>query len=357
MPRVYWNWPTVADEHPDSPALDLLSDILAGGEASRLHKALVREARIAKDVSADSDTKEAAGLFQIQSTAAEADDPAKGLDAIEAALKAQIEAIQKDAPSAEELARALARHEKTTLAVLTQPLMRAVVLGVGLAENNDANHYRKDYERYFKVTTEDLKRVAKTYLTPDKVVLWIEPMGPDWSKMPAPSEMMAFHAPKFVKATLKNGIRVWVAPWKTLPVVSARLVIPSGTGDDPEGKSGLASLSATMLEQGTKTKTATELAEALDTLGASLGFSIDSDHTTLNLLSLSRNLDPTLALMGEVLSSPEARSERGLPDPRATVAARLAQAGAGQRAVDCRSRLPHLAQRGESPLRQPVGRL
>ena len=71
LPRVYWAWPTVADDHADSPALDLLAHILTDGDASRLERALVREARVAKDVSADSDTKEIGGLFTIEATAAE----------------------------------------------------------------------------------------------------------------------------------------------------------------------------------------------------------------------------------------------------------------------------------------------
>jgi zinc protease len=332
LPRVYWAWPTVADDHPDSPALDLLSYVLAGGEASRMHKALVRDARISKDVSADSDTKEAAGFFQVQSTAAE--DSTK-LAAIEAILAKEIAAIQQKAPSEAELSRALARHESSSIESLTQPLARAVILGTGLAQYDDANHYRKDYARYFTVKPDDLSRVAKTYLTPEKVVLYIEPMkagsspstavqagplgtsdvsgkiaervpakGPDWTKLPASTAPRDFKAPKFVKRTLKNGMSVWIAPWKTLPVVSARLLIPGGTADDPEGKAGLATLTAKMMEQGTKSKTATELAEAFDALGATFGFSIDSDQTTLSVQTLARHLDPTLKLVGELLATP-----------------------------------------------------
>ncbi len=335
FPRVYWAWPTIADAHPDSPALDMLAFILASGEASRLHKSLVRDARIATDVDAGSDTKEASGLFQIQATAASAEDPKAQLEAIEKAIQAQIEAIQATPPTANELARALARHEQSTIAQLTMPLMRAFTLAMGYAQHDDPNHYRKDYERYFQVTPEQIQAVAKKYLAPEKVVLWVEPAkpgekeaeatlagplastgaepaipgrspgkGPDWAKMPAPTKPGAFQPPKFVKKSLSNGMEVWIAPWKTLPVVSARLLLPVGTGDDPEGKSGLASLTATMLEQGTKSKTATELAEALDTLGVSLRFSIDSDSTVLNMMALSRNLDPALKLMGEVLTSP-----------------------------------------------------
>ncbi len=332
FPRTYWAWPTVADDHPDSPALDLLASVLAGGEASRLHKALVRDARIATDVSADSETKETAGLFRIDATAA---DSAAKLEAIEAIIQREIDAIQKEAPSAGELSRALAKYESATIGMMTSPLMRAVVLGVGLAQHDDPNHYQKDFARYPKVTPEDLRRVANTYLTPEKTVLWVEPIKPgqkeseavqagpigdgrddpkfaerspgegvEWTKLPAPSAPRTFQPPKFVKRTLWNGVQVWISPWTTLPVVSARLLIPGGTADDPEGKAGLGSLTATMLEQGTESKTATELAEAIDALGASLRFSIDSDHTALNISTLARNLDPALALVGEILSSP-----------------------------------------------------
>ena len=345
FPRVYWSWPAVADDHPDSPALDLLAFVLAGGEASRLHKSLVRDSQIATDVDAGNDTKEGAGLFQITATASQAPGSQKGHERLEAdlaqelliegAIAEQIAKIQNAPPSAEEMARALARHEQGAVTRLTSPLSRAFTLAIGFAQHDDPNYYRTDYQRYFAVTPRDVQRVAKKYLTPEKVVLWVKPIqtgakeavavqagplpsatpereiparepsgGPDWARMPDPSAPSSFRAPKFVKKTLANGMEVRIAPWKTLPVVSARLVIPAGTGDDPKGKSGLASLTATMLEKGTKDKTATELAEALDTLGVSLGFSIDADTTVLNLSSLARNLDPALELVGEVLTAP-----------------------------------------------------
>ena len=46
-------------------------------------------------------------------------------------------------------------------------------------------------------------------------------------------------APSIVRRKLSNGIDVWIAPWHTLPIVNTHLVIGAGTGDDPEGKSGL----------------------------------------------------------------------------------------------------------------------
>ncbi len=91
LPRIVWSWPTVADDHPDAPALDLLSTILAGGETSRLYKTLVRDLRLAKDVSADSDTKEIAGLFSLEATAAEG----KTTAAIEAEFHKEIARLRR----------------------------------------------------------------------------------------------------------------------------------------------------------------------------------------------------------------------------------------------------------------------
>ncbi len=335
LPRVYWNWPTIEDDHPDSPALDLLARVLAGGETSRLHKALVLEKRLSKDVSANSDTKESAGLFTLESTAATGDDPTKKLAAIEDVFIEELKKLQSSPPTAEELARALALFEKSSYASLTAPLGRVITLAIGFSQKDDAAYYRKEFAKYFTVTPADLNRVASKYLTSDRFTLWTEPVspgnpkseaikvgpnpdgagelklatrepgpGPDWSKMPGPSAAPAILTPKFVRKSLTNGLDVWVAPWKTLPLVSVRLVIPAGTADDPQGKSGLASLTSSLLDKGTSTKTATELAEALDVLGVTLGAGSSADNTVMGFSTVSRNLEPALALVGEVLTSP-----------------------------------------------------
>jgi zinc protease len=331
LPRIYWSWPTVRDDHPDAAALDLLATILASGDASRLQKALVREKRLAKDVSADSDTKEVAGLFQIRTTAVEG----KTIEDIEEALAEEIRKIQAEPPTDAELARALASFEKATYAALTSPLMRAVTLAIGFAQKDDPEWYRKEFARYFQVKPADIQRVAQRYLKPEKVALLVRPAkpgeeetpavetgppaetsresaaadrepkaGPDWSKLPGPSDAQPYQTPRFVRKTLSNGIDVWIAPWKVLPVVEISLSVPVGTADDPKGQSGLAALTARLLDQGTESKTAVELAEALEGLGTTLGVATSPDRTTYNLGVLARNLDPALGLLGEVLAGP-----------------------------------------------------
>ncbi len=337
LPRVYWNWPAVGADHPDAPALDLLARVLAAGETSRLHRELVLEKRLSKDVSGNSSAWESSGQFALRSTAAKGAKPEEALAAIESAFDAAVREIKTNPPKPDELARALALFEEQSYARLTSPLSRAIALATGFAQKNDPRNYQKQFARYYQVTPADLTRVAGTYLTPEKLVVWTEAVSPghprseaakagpnpaatdgapaiaservpgpglDWSKMPGPSTPRPFRAPQFVRRTLSNGIDVWFAAWKTLPLVSVELVVPAGTADDPIGKSGLATLTASLLDKGTINMTATELGEALETLGVRLATRSSSEETNIGWSTIARNLEPSLKIVAEVLASP-----------------------------------------------------
>ncbi len=357
LPRVYWIWPAVAADHPDAPALGLLARVLAGGETSRLHRELVLERRLSKDVSGYGYTWESAGRFALQSTAAKGAKPEEVLAAIESAFAAALREIQANPPKADELARALALFEEQSYSRLTSPLSRAVTLATGFAQKDDPRHYQKEFVRYYQVTPPDLTRVANTYLKHEKVVVWTEAVGPgqprseatkagpnasatgetpaiaserspapgvNWSKLPGPAAAGPFRAPRFVRRTLSNGIDVWFVAWKTLPLVSVELVVPGGTADDPIGKSGLASLTASLLDKGTTSQTATELGEALETLGVRLGTRSSIDETTVTWSTIARNLDPSLKIVTDVLASPRF-DPKDFDREQALALARLAQ--------------------------------
>jgi zinc protease len=337
LPRVYWTWPAVAADHSDAPALDLLARVLGGGETSRLHQELVLKKRVSTDVSGGSSAWESGGLFMIDSTAVTGAEPDRSLAAIESAFDAALREIKSSPPTADEVTRALALFEAQSYARLTSPLSRAVTLATGFAQKDDPRHYQKEFSRRYAVTPADLTRVARTYLTPEKVVVWTQPADPghprseaakagpspspkavpppalsnrapvpglDWSKMPAPSTAKPFREPSFVRKTLSNEIDVWCAPWKTLPVVSVELLLPSGTADDPIAKSGLARLTTALLDKGTMTLSATELGEALEKLGVTLSTGSSSDETTISWTSFARNLEPSLKVVTELLVSP-----------------------------------------------------
>ncbi len=331
QPRVYWAWPTVADDHPDAPALHLLASVLTDGEASRFYRSLVEDQRVVADVDADSDTKEIAGLFTLEATAAKGKSQAD----VEAALAAAVQSLARQPATAAELIRAQAKFERQTFNRLTAPLGRATMLAIDFVEHGRPDYYRVDYGRYARVTAADLARVAQQYLTLPHFTLNIVPAqpgqeksdpqpvgplassavpalvaprvigaGPNWGLLPGPEPTRAWLPPTYVKSTLSNGVELWTLPWRTLPIVEVRLLMPIGSGDDPAGKSGLAYLTANLLDNGTKTKSNSDLTEQLDALGASLNTGASADNTTVALTVLARNLKPALALMGEVLTAP-----------------------------------------------------
>lgn len=110
--------------------------------------------------------------------------------------------------------------------------------------------------------------------------------------------------PPVVRGVLSNGAGVWTIRHDTLPVVTMVLVVPVGSAHDPAGMPGLAGLTADLLDEGTERLDAIGLAEAFASLGTELSVDVGPDVTTLSLTTLSRFMEPALALLGDLLARP-----------------------------------------------------
>jgi zinc protease len=128
--------------------------------------------------------------------------------------------------------------------------------------------------------------------------------GPDRTAPPKPGPVPAFHPPVVQKRSLSNGLPVWVVELHKVPVVQATLVVRAGAGVDPEGKYGVASLTAAMLDEGAGKRTALQIADALDYLGASLNASSGFDAATIDLWIPSARLADALPTMADVALRP-----------------------------------------------------
>ena len=82
------------------------------------------------------------------------------------------------------------------------------------------------------------------------------------------------------------------------------MILKTGAAVDPQGKQGVANLTADLLTRGTKSYSAQALAEELDFLGTSLSVGAGHDTTTINLTTLTKNIDKSFALLAEVLRAP-----------------------------------------------------
>jgi len=110
--------------------------------------------------------------------------------------------------------------------------------------------------------------------------------------------------PRSVERTLPNGLRLVVVEQRKLPLLDAVLVLRHGSEADPVGKEGLASLTASLLREGTATRTSPQIAEQQAFLGIRLGSGSALEQTTISLHTPTAVLDSALALMADLLLRP-----------------------------------------------------
>jgi zinc protease len=130
------------------------------------------------------------------------------------------------------------------------------------------------------------------------------PDAPFRQAPPAGGPEPSFAVPTFERFKLKNGLEVVLAESHELPLVDLNLVVKSGGAMNPPELAGAADLARRMLEEGTKTRTAPQIADELATLGAALGGGSGWDASNVSLSVLTKNLDPALDLYADLVSAP-----------------------------------------------------
>jgi zinc protease len=136
------------------------------------------------------------------------------------------------------------------------------------------------------------------------VAVTVTAQGPDRTKPPAMGPAPALKLPTIEKRQLSNGLPVWIVELHEVPVAQVNLVVFSGTANDPPGRYGAASLTAAMLEQGAGSRSALEIADAVDYLGADLGAATTSDFTAVRLHVPVTRLADALPIMADVALRP-----------------------------------------------------
>ncbi len=126
----------------------------------------------------------------------------------------------------------------------------------------------------------------------------------DRTKRPVLQKPPTIELPAFQKATLSNGLAVWVVEQHKLPVVAFNLALQSGAACDPADRAGLATLTAELMDAGTKSMDALKIADRLDFIGATMRIGAGVDGTSASLMTLSKHLDEGLAVYSEVLTAP-----------------------------------------------------
>ena len=122
-----------------------------------------------------------------------------------------------------------------------------------------------------------------------------------------PPQPLAAHDVRFPPYEIKslpNGLKVVVVQQHEQPVVTLRMLVRAGAAKDPSGKQGVAVLTAALLDQGTTTRDAAQIADAIDTEGGGLGTGAGSDLSFANVLVMKDALQFGIGLLSDVVRRP-----------------------------------------------------
>ncbi len=303
-PRVIMAWHSPKAATNGDAEMDLIAGSLAGGVSSRFYSALVDEG-LGSEVYAAQISQVLGGYFQLEATAAEGVSASK----LEAAMETTLKNFLANGVTAAELTRQVTKLEQTRLESLQSVDARADALGANQFYYNDANAFEKDLNRYRKVTPASLLKTAKTVLDPKaRVILTVVPSAKRADEellleRPASSAISTVKLPTPNESTLSNGAKL-VYFQRDLPLTRVEAVIAGGSGRESVANSGRASILAQLLTRGAGTRSADAFQNALDNLGATLEAGVDWDNTQVSLSVLTKNLTPTLGLLGDALIKP-----------------------------------------------------
>ena len=337
LPAVLKTWHVPADNSPDIPALTVLQTILATGESSRLYEHLIYRDQLAQDASAFLDSKKGTGNLVVYAILANG----KTAEAGDAALSREIARLRDLPVTAVELAEA--KNEILTAAITSRETAegRARILASSVIIDGDPHAADKQLAAIAAITPTDVQRVARAYLNDDQsaTIRYLpadaKPAGATSTPItiaasvvtealtppadiaivtpateatrilpPQPGTPVATTLPEPVTMTLANGLRVIAVERHDLPLVTAALVATGGGATDPTDRAGLSNLATDLLTKGTTTRSATEIARQMESLGASIDTGTDRDGASVSVTVKSDQLTAALPILADVAMHP-----------------------------------------------------
>jgi zinc protease len=351
--RGLLGWHSVPRGHPDGPALDVLSDLLTCGRRGRLWDALVERGRLATWVDASQEGARRAGQFVLQVEAAPDIPPAR----IEREIADVLGRLADDGPTPEELVRS--RHRLEAAWRWEQEDLAGLAAGLGqVAPWGDWRAWQAEHRAALAVGPDDIRRVVSTYLTdasltvgwslprPNRAMTVLlpaeaaprprprpspSPLRPESTPGPLPSPTtgaeraialaLPAHGSKLTdyrprRTLLGNGLRLVSERREGTGIVALELFVDAGVLR--EARPGLGQLTGRLLEEGTPSRPADALAEAIEDVGGTL----DLGATGASLRVRAEDLPLALEILADVVRHP-AFPDEALGWARRRIAAEL----------------------------------
>jgi zinc protease len=346
-PQLTMVFPSTERYSKDSYALNFLADLLAGSKKSPLYSVLVKEKKLTSRVMARNGSQELAGSFTISITA----NPDINLTEVEKAVFEGFEKFEKEGFTDKDLIRIKAGYETRFYNSFASVQNKAFQFAEYTMNTGDPEYYKKDLAALQSVTMADVKSAYNKYikgknfvetsLVPKGQLNLIvegsknsgiieedvtkaaqvkadtakeEPIAKTTTKLDRSVKPVIGPDPEVTiptpwKESLSNGMKVWGIVQNELPLVQYSIIIDGGHMLDKVEKAGVANLVASMMNEGTKNKTPEELEEAIGLLGASIRVTSSNEDISLEVSSMAKNFEKTIALVQEILLEPRWDSE------------------------------------------------
>ena len=338
LPAVLISYQVPPDNNPDIPALTLLDAILSRGDSSRLYQDLVYRDQLAQSANTFLDSKQGTGAFVVTATMADGKSVADG----EKALRAEIARVRDALVTPAELARA--RNQLITATIESRETAdgKASTIARSVIIDGDPAAADKQLAAIARVTAADIQRVARKYLNDnqsatidympaemapkdgpkgDKIAVAptveiadlkapgdVEVIKPasdaDRVPIPAPGKPVVAALPAPVTMTLANGMKLIVVEKHDLPLITTQVLADGGGAADPADRAGLNSLTADLMTKGTRTRSATQIANEVEKLGGSINSGVGWDAAAVTLEVKSDQIAPAMAVLADVARNP-----------------------------------------------------
>ncbi len=337
-------------KHEDTPVLDVLSNILGGGDSSRLYRTIKEDKGLVNNIYAYAYTPKHTGLFAVGGSI----DPAKSQQALSEIVQ-EVNRLKYEPVSDAELQKIKVNIESDALYTKETMQGQAQKLGFYEVEADDFRYEQQYLDRVAKVTPEDIMLAAQTYfadenltagfllpsnnitIKEDEIKTIVETASKETADQnagkgevliekdtmsevedaPATEENAGEDEVDVVdtmpgdvnKYVLQNGITVLIKKNDSVPLFAARAAFLGGVRYEDEATNGVSNYVSRMLTRGTENRSALEIAEQIESIAGEIeGFS-GRNSFGVTVESLSKNFVPAMDIFADVILNPSFDAE------------------------------------------------